>query len=613
MSTRTVPTVVRLVWSAGRWFWLISVGLAALAGLATPLAVWLSKVLVDDLSGPRPVASHVVMLAAAAAAAAVVSSLMSTTAGLFAAHAQQAISLATTERLYRAVGTREGISHIENPDFQNKLQLAERAAQDAPMHLSGTLIAIVQGLAMIIGVTGGMFAVWHPMPLIMLAVVVPSVLAQRTLARRQADTFTEAAPHHRNRYVFSQLITGRYGAKESRVFGLKDFLLGRMLESQRKVSELEIRAVRASVLTENLIAIAIGCVTVAGSAYVGYLAASRHLTVGAFVYFVMAIALVQGAVMGLFSQAALALSSLQLFGNYLDVLEAADVGTSDRERTAASASRAAEISVEDVWFRYNKSSDWALRGVCFAVEAGQTVGIVGLNGAGKSTIVKLLCRLYEPTRGSIRFRGKDLADYDADELMKGVTVTFQDYATYDLVAAECIGVGRLKYLADRGLIRSSARIAEMDDVLMSLPRGYDTLLSQIFLDPSSGIVGSTLSGGQNQRIALARAFMRLDADLMILDEPSAGLDAEAEEKVYGRLREARKGKTTIIVTHRLNLLSDADQVLVFENGVISEAGTPRELLRRSGSYARLFAIQSAGFDRQATDDIYDASPAGVPQ
>jgi ATP-binding cassette subfamily B protein len=243
---------------------------------------------------------------------------------------------------------------------------------------------------------------------------------------------------------------------------------------------------------------------------------------------------------------------------------------------------------------------------------GSVVALVGLNGAGKSTLVKLLCRFYDPDRGSIRWDGVDVREMPVADLRQRIGVLFQDFMCYDLTAAENIGFGDLGALHDRDRIVDAARRAGVDRAVERLPRGYDTLLSRIFSDPDGDDTdaGAGLSGGQWQRLALARTLLRSDRDLLILDEPSAGLDAEAEHAVHERLRTHRAGTTSVLISHRLSAVRRADAIVVLAHGRIVEHGTHAELMTLGGRYARLFELQANGYVDPPGVDRLTAAPTG---
>ena len=223
---------------------------------------------------------------------------------------------------------------------------------------------------------------------------------------------------------------------------------------------------------------------------------------------------------------------------------------------------------------------------------------MGENGSGKSTLVKLLCRFYDPDRGSIRWDGTDLRDLDLDALRDRISAVFQDYMTYELSAAENIAVGDLRLAERPGALVAAAEQAGIDATLAALPWGYQTLLTRNYFDlsdegdPRTGVL---LSGGQWQRVALARAFLRGGRELMILDEPSSGLDPEAERRIHVTLAATRTGRASVLISHRLNAVRDADHILVLSGGVLREQGSHDTLMARQGLYARLFTTQARGY------------------
>jgi ATP-binding cassette subfamily B protein len=260
-----------------------------------------------------------------------------------------------------------------------------------------------------------------------------------------------------------------------------------------------------------------------------------------------------------------------------------------RARLSAPRERGAVVRFEDVGFRYAGTDTWALRHVDVELARGQSVALVGQNGAGKSTFVKLLLRLYEPTEGRILLDGRDLREWDREDLFKRVAAVFQDFNRYKLSYRENVAFGSLPDAADDARVARATERSGASELLSGLSRGEGTVLGRWFRD------GVELSGGQWQKVALARAFMREEADVLVLDEPSAALDAEAEHALFQRIQALSDGKTTILISHRFSTVRSADRILVFEGGRVLEDGTHDALVALGGTYARLYAIQAEGY------------------
>lgn len=257
--------------------------------------------------------------------------------------------------------------------------------------------------------------------------------------------------------------------------------------------------------------------------------------------------------------------------------------------TAVAERQERGIRFEGVGFRYPDQDRFALRNVDLLIAPGESVALVGHNGAGKSTFIKLLAGLYEPTEGRILLDGRDLRSFPRDELRRRLAVAFQDFNQYQLTVRENVAFGDQAHLQDDARVSAAIASGGASEIVAGLPAGLDTQLGRWFSD------GVALSGGQWQRIALARAFMRRQADILILDEPTAALDIDAEGEVFARVRDLAVGRTLFLISHRFANVLMADRIIVLEASGVVEDGTHVQLLAANGLYAAIFRKQARGY------------------
>ncbi|HVH65211.1 MAG TPA: ABC transporter ATP-binding protein, partial [Candidatus Acidoferrum sp.] len=256
-----------------------------------------------------------------------------------------------------------------------------------------------------------------------------------------------------------------------------------------------------------------------------------------------------------------------------------------------------EIRFEHVSFAYPGANSNALTDVSFTIQPGETLAVVGRNGAGKTTLFKLICRLYDPSEGRILIDGIDLRDFKPEEIRRQIGAMFQDYVDYQATAAENIGLGNVPEIADRPAVVRASEQAGSDDLIAKLPEGYDTALGKWF------DAGVNLSGGEWQKVALARSFMRGDARILLLDELTSALDAQAEYDLFERLRSLTQGRTAVYISHRFSTVRRADRIIFLEQGRKVEEGTHDELMRLGGRYARLFRMQAAAYTGEDVTEL----------
>ncbi len=565
----------------------------ALAGSALPvLSAWLTKLILDGMltAGAR----DIVDLGIALGAVGLLSAAIPFVSQFLSDEQERKVGLLAQDKLFSAVDGFVGIGRYEDPDFLDRLRLAQQTAMNDPGSVVESFLGIVRSLTVIIGFLGTLWFLNPWMAGLVLLSGVPTMVSEIIMSRRRARMLRKITPSERREAVYRQLLTDVVAAKEIRLFGSGSFFRTRMLRQHRKVN----KAKRAMDLKEMRLQLVMSLLTAAVSAggllWAVGAAGEGDISVGDIMIFVAAIAGVQGALSGIAFAVSRCHESLLMFDNYLSVVGAGpDLPVASPPAEMRPLSEGLEL--RDVWFRYSEEHPWVLRGVNLKIPSGQATALVGLNGAGKSTLVNLICRFYDPTEGAVLWDGTDIRDFDAKELRQRMGAVFQEFMAYELSAEENITLAESGDPGvDREAVLDAAKTAGIHEKVSSLPNGYRTLLSRNFFDEQSH--GVVLSGGQWQRLARARAFHRSESDLLILDEPSSGLDAEAEARMNAALRLHRKGKTSLLISHRLGSIREADRIIVLLDGVVSEEGSHEELLAADGEYARLFRLQADGYD-----------------
>jgi ATP-binding cassette, subfamily B, bacterial len=595
---------VRLTRQAAPAGTLLYVVLCLLGGVVPIATAWCTKVLLDGLAVGGAWAS-LLPWAVALAVTGLVTGLLPVASEYLKQRLDRSVAVLAMDRLYRAMNRLTGMSRMEDPRFRDKLRLAQQTGRSGPGQLVDDGLGALQAGVTMGGFLATLLVINAGMAAIVLLAAVPALLAHLRLSRARAQLLWSIAPSERREVFYAELLASLDAAKELRLLGLGDLFRRRMLVELTAAHAVIAGQDRRDARTHGLLAGLTALVSAGGLVWSVWLASTGRLSIGDVAMFVASIGGVQGALQSLVARLASAHHSMLLFDHYQEIeSQSPDLPVAIAPQPVPPLRSGIEL--RDVWFRYAEDQPWVLRGVNLTIPHGHSLALVGLNGAGKSTVVKLLCRFYDPERGAILWDGVDLRDLPVEDLRARIGAVFQDYMCYDLSAAENVGLGDVSYMDDRGRVVAAAQRAGAHSILAALPKGYDTLLSRMFFDeadredPETGVL---LSGGQWQRVALARAFLRDRRDLMILDEPSSGLDAEAEHEVHSSLRRHRDGATSVLISHRLGAVRDAHLIAVLADGKVTELGSHDELMASSGGYARLFSLQASGYEASGIDRV----------
>jgi len=475
----------------------------------------------------------------------------------------------------------------ENPVFYDRLERARVQATDrlAMIQAIGRLVQqVVTTLSLSLYIVS--FSPW--LLLLLIAGLVPAFLGESHFAFLGYAKNFRQTPVRRQLDYLRILGGSKEAAKELKLFGLKDFLTQRFARLWDGIYQENVALFRRKLVAGVFLAALGTCGYYSAYVFIIWRTLTGAITIGAMTALTGAILQVSGNIQQLFSTLS-GIADQALF--LTDLLAFFEMQPTIRSKpNALPAPRPIKQGFEfrDVSFCYPGTTRVVLKGLNFSLRQGERVAIVGENGQGKTTMVKLITRLYDPTEGQILLDGVDLREYELEDLYREIGVIFQDFMRYEMTAAENIAIGRIEELGNRELLRRAADKSLAHEVVERLPWSYDQMLGRRF---ESGV---DISGGEWQKLALARAYLR-DAQVLILDEPTAQLDARSEFEVFRRFAELTAGKTALFISHRFSTVRMADRIVVLDDGRITEEGSHEELANRGGRYAEMFEMQAASY------------------
>jgi ATP-binding cassette subfamily B protein len=589
-ALKNIGPVLRMVWESGPRTVLVHLVLRTLSAL-TPLAIlvvarWIIDEVVATAVAGREMTPRLWKLVALEFGLAVLGALLNRGIDYLSVVLRENYTRYVSLRVMEQA-SRLDLATYEDPAFYDRLDRARVQATDRLVMVAAIarlLQVAVTAVSLCLGIL--VFSPWVLLNIVVC--VVPAALGEAYFGARVYALNFRHTPKRRELDYLRHLGASKESAKELKIFGLSSFLMRRYETLSREILDDVVSLSGRALTALSLLSVVASLGYYGSYAFVIYMAARGELTVGELTFLAGAIAGANRTFQEL-SVTAAGIADQSLYTRDMLSFFALQPGIRSGPR-ALRVPRPIRQGLEfrDVTFCYPGRSEPILQGVSFHLAPGERIALIGENGQGKTTIVKLMMRLYDPTAGQILLDGVDLREYDLDDLWHEVGVIFQDFARYEMTATHNIAVGRIERRDDHAMIMDAAHKSLANAVIERLPLGYEQMLGRRF----DG--GLDLSGGEWQKIALARAYLR-DSQILVLDEPTAALDARAELDVFNRFGELSDGKMAVLISHRFSTVRMADRILVLEGGKIVEEGPHERLITSGGRYAAMFELQAARY------------------
>ena len=590
-ALKNLPNFFKLVWRSSPSKTLISFSLRILRSAMPVALLYVGKLIIDQVvalntNSPAGNLQELWQLVALEFALALLTDGLNRMINLTDSLLGDLFSNYTSIRIMKHAATLD-LDQFEDSVFYDKLERARQQTVGRTILLSQVMSQVQDFISMAFLLTA--LIAFNPWLILLLVLaIIPSFLGESYFNSKNYALSRSQTPERRELDYLRYLGASDETAKEVKIFGLSDFITGRFKTlSDKFYSDNSKLAVRRSIWgTFFSVLGTLGYYS--AYAFIIYETVTGKSSVGSLTFLAGSFRQLSGLMETMLSRFTVVSQGAIYLNDFIDFFEIKPNITQNQNALTFPNPIKTGFVFENVGFQYRNTDRWANRNLSFTFKPGEKLALVGENGAGKTTLVKLLARLYDPTEGRILLDGKDLKEYELEGLRYNLGIIFQDYIRYQMTFYQNIAVGNIKELDNEALVKRAATESLADKLALKFPEGYQQWLGRRFND------GVELSGGEWQKVALARAYMK-DAQVLILDEPTAALDARAEYEVFQRFAELTKGKSAVLISHRFSTARLADRILVLENGTLLESGTHQELLKADGRYAELFNLQARGY------------------
>jgi ATP-binding cassette subfamily B protein len=578
-----------LVWQSAPGWATVNIIISVLQSFFPLVLIWLIKLLIDEITAAVTsggTAERIIPLVIAVVVIYFLDEISSASA--FYVRRNQSVRLEEyMYELLHAKAVRLDLINFEHPGYYDSLSRAVSEAPWRPNSILDNIISMFRGVISLILMAGILLSLHWGATVLLIVVNIPGIWLRLHYADIIYNFQKEQTPETRKTAYFNWLLTGDRPSREIRLFGLGDYFISLFKKSYNKQKAEELNILRKRTLIEAVTDLFKALSFLILLLIVARQTVSGVLTLGQMAMFILAFRQGMSYIKDVFNSVGSLYEDGLFIGDVFGFLGLKESVTAFPP-VITPAGLKSGIVADRVSFTYPGNQKPSLENVSLEIKKGEIIALVGPNGAGKSTLVRLLTRLYDPGSGNIRLDGQDIRAMDPQEYRKYFSVVFQDFMLYNLSAGENIRLGNIESAKDLSSLRQAARSAGVDELLNNLPKGYDTVMGTLF-DESRD-----LSWGEWQKIALARALFR-EAPVLILDEPSSSLDADTEYEIFRRFRDIVRGRTAILITHRLSNVTLADRIVVLENGSVAESGSHDELMKKQGRYYEMYTKQSSRF------------------